>query len=65
MQLWIVPGSEVAWFLLVGGSEFVLEAVRPARFLEALRATADACRFGAADVAAPDPAELLPWTGNV
>lgn len=66
MRLWIVPGSEIAWFLLQGPDEtFVLEAVPPARFVDVLTAYGRAGRFGEADVAVPDPADLLPWTGNV
>ena len=66
MRLWIVPGPEVAWFVLHGGEEaFFLEVVPPTRFLDALRAFTHATCFRHADVAMPDPADLLPWAGNV
>lgn len=66
MRLWIVPGSEIAWFVLLGDDEACLvEAVPLARFLDALTAYGRAGRFGEVDVAVPDPADLLPWTGNV
>lgn len=66
MRLWIIPGPEIVGFLLLGGEETcVLETAPAARFLDVLRVFADAGRFAAVDVAVPDPAELLPWTGNV
>lgn len=66
MRLWIVPGPEIVGFLLHGGEDsFVLETAPAARFLDVLLVFAHAGRFAGADVAVPDPAELLPWTGNV
>jgi len=65
MHLSIVPDPSNVLFILIEGDAIAYEMVPPARFLDALMAVSAATDFGTVCSAAVDPAELLPWAGNV
>ncbi len=65
MHLSILPDPSNVLFVLVDAESVVVELVPPARFLDMLLALSAAMRFGPACSMCPDPAELLPWAGNV
>lgn len=65
MHLSLLPDRSNVLFVLVDDGSVVVELVPPAQFLDVLLAFSSAMRFGLACSVPADPAELLPWAGNV